>query len=58
MNLIASVWARLRPVAAPLLVLMLGLMAIGAITLLQVRSTASRDAQLKIATVKLELSEL
>ena len=30
MKLIASGWARLRPVAAPLLVLVLGLMAIGA----------------------------
>ena len=58
MNLIASGWARLRPVAAPLLVLVLGLLAIGAITLLQERSTASRDAQLKLATVKLELSKL
>jgi len=53
-----TVLARLRPVAAPVLVLVLGLVAIGAITLLQARSTASRDAQLKIATVKLALSEL
>ena len=34
----------LRAIAVPALVLVLGLMAIGAITLLQVRSTASRDA--------------
>jgi len=58
MTFIASTWARLRPVAAPLLVLVLGVLAIGAITLLQARSTASRDAQLKLGTVKLELSEL
>jgi diguanylate cyclase (GGDEF)-like protein len=57
-NLIVSGWTRLRPVAAPLLVFVLGLLAIGTITLLQARSTASRDAQLELATVKLELSKL
>jgi len=51
-------WAQLRPVAAPLLVLLLGLVAIASILALQARSTASRDAQLKLATVTLELSEL
>ena len=58
MNLSQRAWARLRPVAAPSLVLVLGLLAIAAITVLQSRSTASRDAELKLATVKLELSKL
>ncbi len=58
MNVSSSGWARLRPVAAPLLVLVLGLVAIGMISLLQSRSNASRDAQLKLATVKIELGKL
>jgi diguanylate cyclase (GGDEF)-like protein len=58
MTLFQRAWARLRPVAAPLLVLVLGLLAIAAITVLQSRSTASRDAELKLTTVTLELSEL
>ena len=58
MPLLNRAWAQLRPVAAPLLVLILGLVAIASILALQARSTASRDAQLKLATVTLELSEL
>ena len=58
MTLFQRAWAVLRPVAAPILVLVLGLLAIAAITVLQSRSTASRDAELKLATVKLELSKL
>jgi diguanylate cyclase (GGDEF)-like protein len=58
MRFIASAWARLRPVAPPLLVLVLGLLAIATITALQSRSAASRDAQLKLATVKIELGKL
>jgi two-component system, cell cycle response regulator len=58
MNRISSGWTRLRPIAPPLLVLVLGLVAIGMITVLQARSTASRDAQLQLATVKTELSKL
>jgi diguanylate cyclase (GGDEF)-like protein len=58
MTLFQRALALLRPVAAPLLVLVLGLLAIATITVLQSRSTASRDAELKLATVKLELSKL
>jgi len=49
---------RLRAFATPLAVLTLGLIAIAAITLLQSRASASRDAQLKLATVKIELNRL
>jgi diguanylate cyclase (GGDEF)-like protein len=48
----------LRSVAAPAVVLVLGLIAIGAITLLQSRASAGRDAQLTLATVKIELNQL
>jgi diguanylate cyclase (GGDEF)-like protein len=58
MTLSQTAWSRLRAVAAPVLVLVLGCLAIAAITLLQARSTAGRDAQLKIASVELELSKL
>jgi len=58
MPLVHRAWAQLPAVAAPLLVLLLGLVAIASILTLQARSTASRDAQLKLATVTLELSEL
>ena len=51
-------WSRLPTVAVPALVLMLGLTAIGMITLLQSRSSASRDAQLELATVQTELNKL
>jgi diguanylate cyclase (GGDEF)-like protein len=58
MTVFRRAWARLRPVAAPVLVLVLGLLAIAAIAVLQSRSTASRDAELKLAAVTLELSKL
>ncbi len=58
MALIVRCWARLRTVAVPLLVFVLGLTAIGMITLLESRADASRDAQIQLATVEIELNKL
>jgi diguanylate cyclase (GGDEF)-like protein len=47
-----------RILALPVLVLALGLAAIAAITGLQQRSDAGRDAELALATIKIELNQL
>jgi hypothetical protein len=47
-----------RTLALPILVLALGLAAIAAITVLQQRSDAGRDAELHLATIKIELNQL
>ena len=48
----------IRNKTIPALVLLLSLAAIGAITVLQARAGEGRDAQLKLATLKTELTEL
>ena len=48
----------IRNKTIPALVLLLSLAAIGAITVLQARAGEGRDAQLKLATLKSELTEL
>ena len=48
----------IRNKTIPALVLLLSLAAIGAITVLQARAGAGRDAQLKLATLKSELTQL
>jgi hypothetical protein len=58
MKLVHRTSALLRPVAAPALVLVLGLLAIATIAVLQSRSTASRHAELKLAAITLALSKL
>ena len=47
-----------RTTALPAFVLVLALAAIGAMTLLQERSDSSDDAQLKLATIRVELNRL
>jgi hypothetical protein len=47
-----------RTRAVPACALVLGLLAIAAITLLQQRSDSSRDAELKLARVKIDLNQL
>jgi len=47
-----------RILALPIVVLALGLAAIAAITVLQQRSDAGRDAELALATIKIELNQL
>ena len=47
-----------RTIVVPVLVAVLGLAAIGTIVVLQERATVSRTAQLKLSTLKTELSQL
>ena len=54
----AAEHSAIRTKLIPALVILLSLAAIGASTLLQARADAGRDAQLKLATLKTELTQL